>query len=47
MKSFANTTAYKNLSMENLKVNQMTRKVKELQFTFKMCKSQRSQYEKT
>ena len=35
MKSFANTDAYKNLSMENMKVNQMTRKVKELQLTFK------------
>ena len=40
MKSFANTDACKNLSMENLKVNQMTRKVKELQLTFEICKSQ-------
>ena len=46
MKSYANTDAYKNLSMENLKVNQMTRKVKELQLTFKMCKSQLRQYKK-
>ena len=46
MKSYANTDAYKNLSMENLKVNQMTRKVKELQLTFKMCKSQWRQYKK-
>ena len=46
MKSFANTDAYKNLSMENLKVNQMTRKVKELQLTFEMCKSQWRQYKK-